>query len=184
MRPITVSAAARALQQGQVIAYPTEAVWGLGCDPLNHAAVSRILDLKQRPQEKGLIIVAASLQQLRPYLAKSLSEQECQQLLPGAQPTTWLVPFDPHYVPEWIHGQHALLAVRISTHPIVQQLCTLAEMPIVSTSANPQAKEAARSAEDVYNYFADELLLCEGQCGGATRPSRIKNLLTGETMRE
>lgn len=181
---VSVSQAARAIQQGQVLAYPTEAVWGLGCDPLNKQAVTRILDLKQRPAEKGLIIVAGTLQQLRPYLADSLSEQECQQLLPQAEPITWLVPFNRHYVPEWIHGQHALLAVRISAHPIVQQLCALAAMPIVSTSANPQSQEAARSAEEVYNYFSDELLICEGQCGGATRPSRIKNLQTGKTMRE
>lgn len=183
-RTVSVAQAAQAIQQGQVIAYPTEAVWGLGCDPLNQAAVSRILDLKQRPVEKGLIIVAASLQQLKPYLADSVSEQECQRLLPSAQPTTWLVPFNRHYVPEWIHGQHTLLAVRISAHPIVQQLCSLAAMPIVSTSANPQSQEAARTAEQVHAYFADKLLVCEGQCGGAVRPSKIRNLKTGETMRE
>ncbi|MGZ4970158.1 MAG: Sua5/YciO/YrdC/YwlC family protein [Methylobacter sp.] len=61
--------AARHLKAGAVIAYPTEAVYGLGCDPLNEAAVMTLLDVKQRPIEKGLILIASSLEQLRPYLA-------------------------------------------------------------------------------------------------------------------
>ena len=58
-----------ALQDGKVIAYPTEAVFGLGCDPDNQQAVEELLQLKQRPVEKGLILIAASYEQLRPYIA-------------------------------------------------------------------------------------------------------------------
>ena len=61
--------AARSVRRGGIIAYPTEAVYGLGCDPLDGAAVYRLLELKQRPVEKGLILIAARFEQLRPYVA-------------------------------------------------------------------------------------------------------------------
>ena len=60
--------ACHTLEQGGVIAYATEAVFGLGCDPDNESAVHKLLAIKQRPVEKGLILIAASWEQLLPYL--------------------------------------------------------------------------------------------------------------------
>ncbi|HEY9034041.1 MAG TPA: Sua5/YciO/YrdC/YwlC family protein [Pseudomonadales bacterium] len=181
---ITVEQAAAAIHQGQVIAYPTEAVWGLGCDPFRREAVERLLALKQRPQAKGLILVAASLEQLQPLLAELTPEQWQQLASTTAIPTTWLVPFNATTVPDWIVGEHALLAVRISSHPLVRRLCELAGMPLVSSSANPQALPAARSLAEVQAYFADVVPCCDGELGGASRPSTIRNLLTGQILRE
>lgn len=66
-----------ALHQQQVIAYPTEAVFGTGCDPDSEQAVNALLALKQRPWEKGLILIAADYAQLKPYIDDSaLSEQQ------------------------------------------------------------------------------------------------------------
>ena len=59
---------AEALRQNQVVAYPTEAVFGLGCNPQSESAVKKLLDLKQRPVEKGLILVAPSLDFFRPFV--------------------------------------------------------------------------------------------------------------------
>lgn len=181
---VSVSDAVAALLEGKLLAYPTEAVWGLGCNPFQQDAVRALLDIKQRPEAKGLIVVAASLEQIQPYLAEQLSVEQCQQLLPGATPTTWLVPFNEKTVPEWVHGRHDLLAVRISSHPIVKALCNASGMPLISTSANPQGLPSARTAEEVEGYFADTIAICEGECGGALRPSMIKNLLTGDILRE
>jgi L-threonylcarbamoyladenylate synthase len=181
---ITTLGAARLIQQGSVVAYPTEAVWGLGCDPQDQAAVLQILALKQRPVEKGLILIAANLEQLLPYLHHSITQQQSQLLLNAERPTTWLVPCNPEHTPEWICGAHELLAVRISEHPTVQQLALACGFPIVSTSANPQGLPAAKSALEVQRYFGDDLPICEGQCGNADRPSTIRNLLTGEVLRE
>lgn len=63
--------ASRALNQGKLIAYPTEAVYGLGCDPLNETAVMNLLSIKQRPIHKGLILIAADFAQLQPYINPS-----------------------------------------------------------------------------------------------------------------
>lgn len=181
---LSISQAADVISAGGVIAYPTEAVWGLGCDPRNQAAVEKILALKQRAVEKGLILVAASLQQLSPYLHPSLSDKQLAVIQQCSRPTTWLVPFDSDYTPAWIVGEHEFLALRVSTHPTARALCQQTNYPIVSTSANPQGQEAARTALEVRQYFGDDLPICEGQCGDAERPSTIRSLLTGEVLRE
>ena len=174
---------AKTLKQGGVIAYPTEAVWGLGCDPANEEAVYRLLHLKQRPVEKGLILVAASIEQLGDLVAP-LSDQQVAKLnasWPG--PNTWLIPATPK-VPQWIRGQHASVAVRVSAHPLVQALCAEFGGPLVSTSANPQGLAEARSAADVLNYFNEQLDgLSPGEVGNSTSPSSIRDLMTGETIR-
>lgn len=179
-----IEQAVAALRQGRVIACPTEAVWGLGCDPFNQKAVENLLVLKQRPVEKGLILVAADLQQLLPYLADISAQQKAMLEADSDRPTTWLVPFCADKIPRWITGEHHLLAVRISRHPLIQTLCRETGMPLVSSSANPQSLPEARSTDAVRAYFGDQLPLCEGELGDADRPSRIINLLTGEVIRD
>lgn len=181
---LSTSQAAEVISVGGVIAYPTEAVWGLGCDPQNQAAVEKTLALKQRSVEKGLILVAASLRQLSSYFHPSLNEKQLAKIQQCSRPTTWLVPFNSDYTPAWIVGEHEFLAIRVSSHPTTQALCQLTHYPIVSTSANPQGREAARTALEVRQYFGDDLPICEGQCGDAERPSTIRSLLTGEILRE
>jgi L-threonylcarbamoyladenylate synthase len=92
---IQIDTAVQALQQGQVIAYPTEAVWGLGCDPEQQAAFEQILTLKQRPIEKGVILIAASVEQVEPFLAGLTPEQRQVVLSSWPAPLTWLVPLTP-----------------------------------------------------------------------------------------
>jgi L-threonylcarbamoyladenylate synthase len=179
---IDIDMTARYLRQGQVIAYPTEAVWGLGCDPYQHAAFDKILALKQRPIEKGVILIAASVTQVEPFLA-GLDETQRQMVLsswPAA--LTWLVPLTPA-VPTWIRGQHDRVAVRVSSHPIVQAICTAFGGVIVSTSANPAGLDSARSANEVMQYFGQAVPCTVGEVGDATRPSTIKDAVTGAILR-
>ena len=112
---------ARVVREGGVIAYPTEAVWGLGCDPWNEVAVDRLLALKERPVHKGLILVADSIEQFG-FLLDDLPERWIDRLAstwPG--PNTWLVPHQ-NRLPEWIAGQHDTVALRVSDHPLLVQL--------------------------------------------------------------
>ena len=175
--------AAHHLWSGGVIAYPTEAVWGLGCDPLDPEAFDHILELKRRPVEKGVILIAASAGQLRPYLG-DLSAEEMKRLRsPRPVPTTWVVPASPH-APEWITGGRRTLAARITGHPLAAALCRVFGGPIVSTSANPQAKPPARTALKVRCYFpAGEVHVVPGPLGGVARPSEIRDLRSGEILR-
>lgn len=175
--------AAHIIRQGGIIACPTEAVWGLSCDPLNEPAVRRILQLKQRSASKGLILVAASSTQFSSLL-NDLDDSLRQQLedsWPG--PNTWLVPHRQR-LPEWITGQHASVALRVSAHPLLQQLCQLAG-PLVSTSANPAGQPAATSRQQVEDYFGNQLdCILEGPLGGQNQPSSIRDLLSGKIIRQ
>ncbi|TVQ69639.1 MAG: threonylcarbamoyl-AMP synthase [Oceanospirillales bacterium] len=172
------------MHSGGVIAYPTEAVWGLGCDPYNEKAVRRLLQLKRRPEHKGLILVASSEAQIAPLL-KGLSDEQLEHLKqtwPG--PNTWLLPDPYDLVPRCVKGQHSEVAIRVSAHPLVRHLCDAWGGPIVSTSANPATAEPARSALRVKTYFGSRLdYLVNGDLGGSTKPSTIRSITSLSTIR-
>ncbi|MFT7337689.1 MAG: L-threonylcarbamoyladenylate synthase, partial [Marinobacter maritimus] len=174
LNELQLQLARSAILRGGVIAYPTEAVWGLGCDPWNLQAVTRILELKNRPMEKGLILVAASVEQIR-FLLNPLSEELQLAALgywPG--PVTCLLPDVNRQVPDWVRGSHSSIAVRVSEHPVVKALCESAGMPLVSTSCNPAGQEPALDASQVRRYFGDQLdQIVPGDLGGNRKPSRI-----------
>lgn len=179
------SAATHALRSGQVIAYPTEAVWGLGCDPFNQYAVQRILGLKQRSVDKGVILIAATVAQVEPYLVGLNTEQYqrvVQSWLSGQGANTWLVPLTSD-IPDWISGIHDRVAIRVSHHPVVQALCLAYGGMIVSTSANPAGAEAARTARQVQVYFADQVSCVTGEVGESAQPSVIRDAVTGRILR-
>lgn len=172
-----------ALREGGVIAYPTEAVWGLGCDPDNAQALARLLRLKRREPAKGVILVAAELEQLAPWLDGLPPQQRALLAEPQGQPTTWLVP-DNGRAHELVRGEHDKVALRISEHPLVGELCRAFGGPLVSTSANRAGEASAMSAEAVQHTFGDELDgVLDGPLGGYTRPSTIRDLATGQVLR-
>ncbi|HSO78728.1 MAG TPA: Sua5/YciO/YrdC/YwlC family protein, partial [Chromatiaceae bacterium] len=100
--------AAHWIKAGGVVAYPTEAVYGLGCDPWNGAATRRILTLKQRPESKGLIVIAADFSQLTPFVVPLEAERMAVILASWPGPNTWLLPARPE-VPPWLRGEHETL---------------------------------------------------------------------------
>jgi L-threonylcarbamoyladenylate synthase len=171
------------IARGGVVACPTEAVWGFSCNPLDEAAVWRLLKLKNRPLDKGLILVAADVQQLD-WLLHDLPADQKKTLTdswPG--PATWLIPHRGR-IPAWVHGAHPSVAVRVTAHPQMAALCRLWGGPLVSTSANPAGRQAPVQAFQVRRYFGDNLdYLLPGQVGGADRPSVIRDLVTGKVLR-
>jgi len=183
LSPLQIQSAVTALKQGGIIAYPTEAVWGLGCDPFNQQAVLKLLALKQRPQSKGLILIAASVEQVEPYL-HLLTAQERERVVsswPAAQ--TWVVPVEAA-VPEWIRGEHLSLAVRVSAHPPVQALCNAFGAPIISTSANLAGQPTAQNAEQIVQIFANQVdYIVDAPLGGHKNPSQIRDARTGAVLR-
>jgi len=171
------------LRQGRVLAYPTEGVWGLGCDPDNTRALQHLLALKQRAPEKGLILIAASIEQFEPWL-RGLDTASLERLhasWPAA--LTWLVPDNGRTHP-LVKGEHDRVALRVTPHPLVIALCDAFGGPIVSTSANRAGESSATTAEEVFKAFqAESLPLLDGKTGGRTRPSDIRDLSTGEWLR-
>ncbi|TCM62759.1 L-threonylcarbamoyladenylate synthase [Acinetobacter calcoaceticus] len=184
----SVAEAAQYLAQGEVLAYPTEAVWGLGCDPFNQQAFLEILRLKQRPVEKGVILLAGQVSQVE-HLLHRLDDHMQQriieswtQLALGDRATTWLLEADEN-IPDWIRGQHPKVAVRVSNHPLCIALCNAFNGFIVSTSANPTGHAPARSLQDANQYFGSELKYLNGDLGLSLQPSKIIDAQTGEVIR-
>jgi L-threonylcarbamoyladenylate synthase len=175
--------AAITCNEGGVIAYPTESVFGLGCDPLNQKAVYKILQLKNRSADMGLILIASNIEQLVPFI--DISPQQKKQLKKTTTaPITWLVKAS-KYTPEWITGKHSQIAIRITQHPVCQQLCGLTNYPLVSTSANPSGLRPAKNNLQVIRYFGNSIdFLLPGKTGGRDRPTEIRDLGTDKIIRK
>jgi L-threonylcarbamoyladenylate synthase len=172
------------LRTGGVIAYPTESVFGLGCDPSNRIAVHRVLRIKGRPQRKGLILIASDLAQLAPYIAPLTTEQQ-QRLAQSSQtrPYTWVVPRAAD-CPRWLTGQHLSVAVRLTAHPLSRKLCRDSGTALVSTSANRSGGRPVKTTRDCLRRFGSQARVIRGRTGGAKRPSTIADLLTGRILRK
>ena len=182
--PWHIRRAVSRLRSGGVIAYPTETVYGLGCDPLNGHAVERLLELKRRPREKGLILIGADLEQLLPYI--DVSDAALQKKITAAaeRPITWICPPRAD-LPRWLTGRHRSVAVRITTSPIVQQLCERYGAALISTSANLTGLAPAHDVLTVRRYFDARLdYILNGRCVPRAKPSRIVDLISGEVIRE
>ena len=180
---LTIPQAIGILKQGGVIAYPTEAIFGLGCDPDNDQAIQQILDLKLRPADKGLIIIASEVTQLKAYVDKLTDQQWQQAIITWPGPITWLMPAHPS-VSNMLTGKHDTIAVRVTQHPIAKALCEQYGKPIVSTSANKSNEQPALSAKDVYDQF-DGLVNCivDGEVDTQSTPSEIRDLLSNKVIR-
>jgi L-threonylcarbamoyladenylate synthase len=180
---LAIRRAGALIRAGGVIAYPTEAVWGFGCDPLDAEAVARILDIKQRPASMGLILIAADPDQLRPWVEAVSPEIEARVAASWPGPVTWVLPAQP-WVPGWVHGGRGTIAVRVTAHEQSAALCRAAGFAIVSTSANRSGKPPARTGIQVRRWFRDDLdLILDGATGGRDRPSEIRDAVSGRPIR-
>ncbi|MEJ2645757.1 MAG: L-threonylcarbamoyladenylate synthase [Gammaproteobacteria bacterium] len=175
--------AVRCLRAGGVVAYPTEAVYGLGCDPFDHLAVTRLLDIKRRPVGMGLILVATDFQYLAPLVETLPDKLQRRVLASWPGPVTWIWPAQP-WVPRWLRGDHAGLAVRVTDHPVAGALCRAWGGPLVSTSANRSGHPPARSALTVQQRLGSDVdWLLHGPVGASRRPTEIRDALSGRIVR-
>ncbi|MCW8336037.1 threonylcarbamoyl-AMP synthase [Vibrio sp. SCSIO 43135] len=178
--------ALNALKQGEVIAYPTEGVFGVGCDPDNPEAIEKLLQLKQRPVEKGLILIAANYEQLLPYIDESqLTEEQLKKVQatwPG--PVTWIMPTSER-VSDWVSGQFDSIAVRVTDHPLVQKMCNAFGKPLTSTSANLTGQPPCMTTAEVEQQLGDKLVaILAGETGGREKPSEIRDAKTSKILRQ
>ena len=198
-----IKKACQVMREGGVILYPTDTIWGIGCDAYDEAAVQCILSIKQRPQAKGMIVITDSAERLMPLL-EPLEEGQRQQIikswqadtdsieLQGKQAHTWLLPIPQTLettIPPWITGQHQTVAVRVIAHPMIRQLCQqLVDVQnsfglLVSTSCNPSGQPPAMTFTDAYGYFGEQISYLKANTLGYTLPSQIRDATTGLVIR-
>ncbi len=177
-----IELAAQVLNTGGIVAYPTEGVFGLGCDPARGDVVERLCRLKQRPVHAGLILIAADIQQLAGWIKPT--DRELQRLLePAIDPTTWIVTAHPR-AGRWITGDHHTIAVRITRHPLARALCVRADTALVSTSANRRGRRPALKTLQVRRWFGDRLdLIVPGVTGGLGTATPIRDARSGRLLR-
>ncbi len=175
--------AAKVISAGGVIAYPTEYCFGLGCDPRYTSAVQKLLSIKQRKAEQGVILIAADLDQVRCYADLNEIALLDQVLASWPGPNTWLLPCLPN-VSEMIRGKHETIAMRIPNNEFCLRLLGHYGHPIVSTSANRSGQKEHLSAATLRNDLGVECdYIVDYPVGGATQASTIRHASTGHTLR-
>ena len=178
-----IKAACDSVSNGGVIAYPTEAVFGLGCNPANLEAVETLLRVKKRSPDKGLILIASSFDQLRPFLAPHV-EPTLEQATPA--PITWIFPANEN-TSSLLTGDHKTLAVRVSAHPLVQALCSTLKHPLTSTSANLSGEQPCKITSEIIDQFMHHQpaisAVLDGQTGGQLKPTEIRDAPSGKILR-
>ncbi|MFP3014313.1 MAG: Sua5/YciO/YrdC/YwlC family protein [Arsenophonus sp.] len=174
-----------ALNKGKVIAYPTESIFGLGCDPDNEKAVNKLLLLKRRSWEKGFILIAGEYEQLTSYLDDNkLSNLQKEMILSTEyKHITWVVPARSN-IPKWLTGKFNSLAIRITNLELIKKFCFSYGKPLISTSANLSGLEACKTKEEVIYQFNDKVSVLDGFVGGYKNPSEIRDIIAGRLYRK
>ncbi len=171
------------LRRGGLVAYPTESCYGLGCDPGNRRAVQRILKLKRRPQNKGLILIASHYHQVARYLQPLTLAEQTKLGSDGAQAVTCLMPVKPS-CPRWLRGRHDTLAIRLTAHPFARTLCRSANSALVSTSANRSGQRPAKTYSECQRLFGKKVWVLRGRVGKRRQPSTIRAWADGRIVRQ
>jgi len=185
MSDAAIAAAVAALRGGGVVAYPTEAVYGLGVDPHDRAAAARLFELKRRPPGQGVLLIAADFAQVETYIdaltTPAAALARARSTWPG--PHTWVFPRSPA-TPQWLAGEHAGIALRVTAHPLAAALCRAFGGALVSTSANRHGEPPARTPAEVRSAFSDELAyILDGPIGELGRPTPVRDAVTGVAIR-
>ncbi|MEO5346112.1 MAG: L-threonylcarbamoyladenylate synthase [Magnetococcus sp. YQC-9] len=178
-------AALTALHHGQVIGLPTETLFGLAADPWNPAAMDQLIRMKQRPMDKGFILLINDQMDLATLilLPSPLALSLMKQFWPG--PLTLVLPAQPH-LPPLLTGGTDFIALRHSPAPIVQELLAVWQKPLISTSANRAGEPPPHTANEVRAIWQSEnLIVLDGDIRPDALPSTLLRIdgLTATLLR-
>ena len=170
------------LKSGEVIGYPTEAVYGIGCDPWNQSSVEKIAKIKGRKNSQTFLMVASSIGQLTDLIDISKLSPQVASSWPGH--TTWLIKAKEN-VPYWLQDEQTnKVGIRISNHPLVIELCNAFGKPIISTSANVSGKEEIKNQQEFIRTFSSDInYLVDGDLGDYDETSVIIDMETNKKIR-
>ena len=174
----SLGAIVAALKDGEVVAYPTEGVWGIGCDPSNEEALKKLISLKKRSKAKGFILVGSELLHFKKYAEVELNKTKLMSKWPG--PHTWIVPA--LEISPLLSGGKKTIALRLSEHKETVNICNEFGGAIVSTSANQEGNQTPLDPEGIKEIFPG-IKVMQGELGGLNKPSKIEDLVTGEVIR-
>lgn len=175
-----------ALRNGETLLYPTDTIWGIGCDATDATAVERIYALKERDHSKSMLVLCADLAMVEAFVG-TVGEACAHLLLHSDRPTTVILPLQSHRLADNLAAADGTLGVRIPKMAFCQQLLHAFGKPVVSTSANFSGTPSPTGYADI-----DEALKARVDCclpdneafhHSATGSSRIVKInATGEMM--
>jgi L-threonylcarbamoyladenylate synthase len=165
------------------VAYPTEAVFGLGCLPEERDAVLRLLKIKRRSARKGFVLIAAVLADLEPLIELPEEPMRREILATWPGPVTWVLPARTG-VPGWLTGGRGTLAVRVTSHPVARALCLRTGRALISTSANVTRRRPHTRLLQLRRDLGRQIdYVLPGELGDAARPTAIRDGVTGRLLR-
>jgi L-threonylcarbamoyladenylate synthase len=172
------------IKKGAVFAYPTDTIWGLGCHPESQQAVSRILSVKKRPFDKGMILLSNCIDYCQHFIDQDYFQNHFSEIsIAEKSPTTWLLPASP-CCPKWLTGNNKTVAVRLTDLSHIQILCDRLGLPLISTSANISGRKPALNSLQIQRQFANSVdFIIAGITSGSQHASRIIDKRSGEIIR-
>lgn len=129
-----LKACIKAVEQGGVILYPTDTIWGLGCDATNETAVDKVFAVKRRPKEKSLIVLLAEARDILQYVAAP--HPDIIAIVEGFERPTTVIYENGLGFPDNVVNKDGSIAIRVTNDPFCKALIKRFRKPIVSTSAN------------------------------------------------
>jgi len=178
--PEALREAARLLRAGEVVVFPTETVYALGCHGLRSDALRRLRRLRRRPADKGFILLIAEAADVT-ALAERISpaaRRLMNRCWPG--PLTLVLPARPE-LPRELTGGQGTMAVRLSSHPVARELARLVGAPLAAPSANRPGEPPARTAAEALAPFGEAVAWAlDGGTSAGSRPSTVVDV-TGDS---
>lgn len=171
------------LKHGGLIAYPTESCYGIGCLPTHPHALKKLVRLKKRPQNKGMIVIGHSLAQLQPLLERPSEKTLALLQNEWPAPKTFLLACRRQVLPLLRGKGRSKLAVRVPAHNGARRLCKMLNMPLVSTSCNRAGKRPCKSEREVRKQFGRQVWVVGGRVGSRKTPSQIIDGESGVRLR-
>ena len=160
-----VKKAVEVLRQGGVILYPTDTIWGLGCDATNETAVKKVYDIKRRAETKSMLVLIDSPAKLQAYVSE-IPDMVWELIELTTKPLTIIYPGARNLASNLINDDNTI-GIRVTEEAFSKKLCEMFRKPVVSTSANISgekspalfadiSKEIISQVDYVVNYRRDE----------------------------
>jgi len=179
-----IKKAVNTVKLGGIIIYPTEAVFGIGCDPNNIDALKKVIDIKSRDSQKGLIIVASKFEQILDYIKPLPKDIEDRLKTNWPAQTTYIFPASDILSDYLIGGNNRTVAIRVSQNKYIKKLCDLLGHPLVSTSANISGMESITSYKQAKREFQNKVdYILPGKVDINLKPSKIVDIFTSRVLR-
>jgi tRNA threonylcarbamoyl adenosine modification protein (Sua5/YciO/YrdC/YwlC family) len=174
--PRKIQQAVAVLEKGGLIAYPTDTVYGLGCDLMNKGAIERLYSLKGMEKQKSLAFICHDLSDIAKYaVVDNWAYRILRRFLPG--PYTFILPAT-REVPKMVLSKQKTVGIRVPNHPVVTTLSRELGRPIISTTAAPPGEEPMIDPAEIRDAFRGLALVLDGGVGGSV-PTTVVDLSQG-----